>query len=301
MKQYQIQKFFLTLSAAVMLTAAGCSDEKNNSESSSEEVSATELSSSTEAETNASRESTDSTTETEKPTESETSPTEALTSFRTDEPMTYREVLEGIYYDDVYPNGHICGYDDYYDKSVNEFAVYDIDNDGSDELIVVYTTTYVAGNMEYIYDHDENGNIIEQFFGFPLFTYYDNGIIEVGISHNQGHSGAFWPYTMCQYNAEDDTYSRVAFVEACDKSVIDTINQQLIDIGEEPTFEYPDDIDISNSGFVYYIYPTGYDENVKPVDVTEYNAWHDSYVGDSSIIELPFMSMTEENIQSVEQ
>lgn len=293
MKQYKIQKLILTISAAVTLIVAGCSSEKNNSESSSGEVSASEPYSAAAAKTENTdkEESTDSPTETERPTEEKT---EASTQFITAGPMTYREVLEGIYYDDVYPNGYNCGYDDFYDKSVNKFAVYDIDNDGSDELIVVYTTTYVAGNVEYIYDHDENGYLIEEFRGFPLFIYYDNGIIKVGISHNQGLAGSFWPYTLYQYDPQSDSYNKVGFVDAWDKSYTDT------DFYHDDA-PFPDNIDVSETGFVYYICANGSGGYDDPVDVTEYNAWHDSYVVGASEVELPFMNMTEENIQSVDQ
>ncbi|MBQ8515259.1 MAG: hypothetical protein IJ496_07665 [Ruminococcus sp.] len=213
--------------------------------------------------------------------------------------QTYRVVLEDIYYEQKFPpyERSIENYD--FDITENEFAIYDIDHDGREELVFLLTQSYTATMFASVYDCDSEGNIVEQFHGFPRLTFYSNGMIEVGISHNQGHSGRFWPYTMYQYDAETDSYNAVAYVEAVDKDVIDTINSQLTEAGEEPAWDYPEEADISGSGLVYYICPHGIESDAEPADVTEYNIWHDTYVGDAEILDLPFMKLTEENINKV--
>ena len=69
----------------------------------------------------------------------------------------------------------------------NQFAVCDVDGDGREELVIQYlTANMVAGMRALIYDTDENGGLRLQFSEFPNLTFYDNGAIQAGWSHNQG-------------------------------------------------------------------------------------------------------------------
>ena len=57
----------------------------------------------------------------------------------------YVSILEDIYFDQIFPDGEEYGYQpgENYDITANSFAVFDIDFDGEDELIVTYSTTYM--------------------------------------------------------------------------------------------------------------------------------------------------------------
>lgn len=217
------------------------------------------------------------------------------------EKMTYREVLEDIYYNCKFPDYEEPLKDNDYDISANEFTIYDIDNDGSDELIFLFSAYYMAGMTGRVYDHNSEGNIIVEFHGFPSLRFYDNGIIEANAAHNQGPSGDFWPYTLYQYDSKTDTYDQVAGVESMGRDIVEMIKVEAEEYGKEPPFEYPYEADTSNSGIVYYIRPHGFEGEVKPIDVTEYNEWHDGFCGDAELLELPFVKLTEENIQEVDQ
>lgn len=247
----------------------------------------------------------ESTTElqTEIPTEPETEEVTETTEPNVYTKRTYREVLEDIYYNHKFPqyDEPFENYD--WDISINEFAVYDVDNDSSDELIFMFTDTYTAGMMGLIYDHDSEGNIFEEFIEYPSMRFYDNGIIEVDISHNQGPSGDFWPYSMYQYDKETDSYIKVATVWSLGRDVIEEQNKSAEEAGREPYWEYPYEADTSNSGIVYNIMLSDveYSGESQYVDVTEYNAWHEQYIGGAELLELPFMKLTEENIKNVNQ
>lgn len=214
--------------------------------------------------------------------------------------MSYRQILENIFYDRTLPDGNTLP-DDGYDITANEFAVCDVDSDGRDELIFMYHNTAMAGKFARIFDHDSSGGIKVECGGFPSMRFYGSGVIEVNIAHNQGHSGAFWPYTLYQYDPGADKYNEIAFVEAMDKEIVDRINAMIEESGSDNLLEYPQEADTSGSGFVYYIRPKGYSGDVSPVDVTEYDAWHEQYISGAEQIELPFMKMTEENIQTIDQ
>ncbi len=92
-----------------------------------------------------------------------------------------------------------------------------------------------------MFDWDEgSGELRTQLEEFPLLTFYENGAVMAGWSHNQGKGGDFWPYFLYQYLPETDGYQQVGAVDAWDRA-----------LGIEG---YPDQVDRSGTGFVYYIY-----------------------------------------------
>ena len=100
----------------------------------------------------------------------------------------YQAALENIYQNHILPDGSELRDDISGEMSGNKFAVYDVDHDGRDELVL---------------------------------TFYDNATIGAGISHNQGYAGEFWPYTFYTYDAANDSYRAEYFVDAWDKSLSD--------------------------------------------------------------------------------
>lgn len=216
--------------------------------------------------------------------------------------QTYREVLETIYYNRKLPlfsSEQILS--DNYDIEENDFLIYDIDNDGSDELIFKLTNYYTAGQIGIIYDHDAEGNLVLQFSAYPAFTFYENGAVKVGAAHNQGHSGRFWPYSMYRYDRETDSYELFGSVEALDLEIVEMINAEREEIDRTDMLEYPYEADTSNSGFVYYIRYGQNNDEIEPVDVTEYNEMDREFTGGTEPLELEFIKLTEENIQNVNQ
>lgn len=289
-----MKKFLSILCACAVLLLTNCTPQSEKSGSESETKAAMITESSMEA-------TADVTEITTKPiaatiaTESTTEPSNVY------EKMTYREVLEDIYYNNKFPHYEqsIKNYD--YDISSNEFTIYDIDNDGSDELIFLLTSNCMAGMSGVIYDHNSEGNIIMEFRAFPSLRFYDNGIIEADAAHNQGPSGDFWPYALYIYDEKEDIYNEYANVSSMGRDIVEMIKAEAEEYGKEPPFEYPYEADTSNSGIVYYIRPHGFKGEVKPIDVTEYNEWHDELCGDAQLLELPFIKLTEENIKKVNQ
>ena len=240
---------------------------------------------------------TDTSAETETEKKKKTTPETATTSEteipENTEKAWYISVLEGVCYDHVFADNTDFGFDAAYDDmSQNKFAVYDVDFDGKDELILQYTTAAMAGMVEFIYDYDnETDSVREEFSAFPSLTYYDNGTIEAGWSHSQGLSGRFWPYTLFIYDREKDTYTSVGSVEAWDKTLLAQDYQGNI---------FPDEIDADGDGLVYYIMPDGNYEHGTPVDFEEYQQWRNSFAGESGQIDIPYINITEENIYSIQ-
>ena len=136
------------------------------------------------------------------------------------------------------PGGYIGTVEEREAMAENQFAVCDVDGDGREELVLQYlTANMVAGMRALIYDTDENGGLRLQFSEFPNLTFYANGAIQAGWSHNQGLAGDFWPYTLYVYDPEGDLYRDVGSVDAWSRDY-------------QPQ-NYPADTDTSQSGFVY--------------------------------------------------
>ena len=196
----------LLLILCLLLLVTGCS-EKNIESSTLEIISE----STTELQTETSTES-----ETEVPTEYVTEQPTTVSNIYTKQ--TYRELLENIYYNREFPDWDYKNYDK--DVSI-DFAVYDIDSDGRDELLVTFDNRSV-----YVYDHNADGNLIKQFSGYINTNFYENGAVRVYSAHNQTHSFEVHPFEMYKYNSETDSYDKCGGVYGIDKDIVDMINQE---------------------------------------------------------------------------
>lgn len=202
----------------------------------------------------------------------------------------YQSVLYNVMQYHEFPEARDLGYDGT-DMDQNKFAIFDIDDDGNEELVFIYTTTYNAGMAAMIYDYDSTtGMVREQFFRYPSVTYYDNGIIQANASHNHGMGGEFWPYTLYGYNPETDIYDQIASVDAWDKTIAEEDSQGN---------RFPDGIDQDGDGMVYSIIPYAQSEDTQPVDNAQYDEWYQSYIGDAAKVQIPYQKLTEQNIADI--
>ncbi len=204
----------------------------------------------------------------------------------------FQSVLNDFYHNHTFPDGLAIDLEENGDLSENKFAVTDIDGDGKEELILSYTNGAMAGMTEIIYRYDnQKQTVTEELREFPALIYYDNGIIIAEWSHNQGLAGDFWPYTLYRYDNEIDTYVNVAMVDAWNKSL------SVTDYDGNP---FPEEIDKDGDGIVYYIMRDGEYKLENPVDGAEYEKWFASCIGDGKKESVPYVSLTEENINAIE-
>lgn len=212
------------------------------------------------------------------------------------------DVLEGIYYDYVLPDGQrLEPYTQYFEESPNEFALFDLDSDGEEELIVRYINTYTAGMFGAVYGYDRAENrLTTQLLEFPALSFYENGTVEAGWSHNQGLAGRFWPCTLYRYDSSSDTYFPYACVDAWDREFFET------DFDGDP---FPAYADPEGHNIVYYISLYGQEEEPAPVSQQEYNAWYNEFIGfdpsadsfESFAVDIPFLPLTEQHILSISE
>lgn len=191
--------------------------------------------------------------------------------------QTYEIILDVIYFEHFLPDGEYLDWDESGTDTENLYAVYDVDGDGLNELIIEYNSTHEAGRLELIYGYDpESGGVHEELAQFPSLTYYDNGIIKADFARNEGLAGRFWAFFLYKYNAPLDEYECVAMAEAWDGS-----------LHGEDYVPFPTEIDKSGEGIVYYL--LGPDDTTlgEPVDKSEYERWLSGYIGEAQELTLP--------------
>ncbi len=202
----------------------------------------------------------------------------------------YRTALEQICTEHKLPDGTDLGSDDSFGPmSDNHFAIYDIDSDGKDELLVVISSAPMAGMMEQIYRYDEAvGKLVSQFVEFPALAFYSDGHIKADWSHNQGHAGeSFWPYTLYVYDAQSDSYKVSATVDAWDKKIADKNYD-----GEA----FPDKIDANGHGIVFLL---TVDDSTKTLSKEDYENWYNQQLGNATEVKIEYTAITKENVSAL--
>ena len=178
--------------------------------------------------------------------------------------------------------------------SDNHFAVFDIDGDGEEELVTEFCTGPTAALEINIYGYDsQSGETFSELCEYYGATVYDNGIIIVLASHNQGRAGEnFWPYTIYVYDPLRDVYLNMTWVDAWDRQVADGADWAGI--------PFPAEVDEDGDGVVYYVITDGsYAPQADPVDGPAYEAWRESLLAGTARVEIPWQPLTDENINGL--
>lgn len=202
----------------------------------------------------------------------------------------YRDALQFLYTNYALPGGNEVGYDGISDMSSNKFAIYDIDGDSSQELIISYGTTYTSGNTFAIYDYDEKTDSVkEELLEFISVSVQETGYLIANASHAHGlgSGGILWPYTLYRYDPSTDTYTQVAWVDTWEKQYYSQ------DFDGNP---FPDTVDQDGDGVVYLLY---FPDTQAPqiLDEAAFREWESEYRTEE--VALPWVSMTMENIGSL--
>ena len=194
----------------------------------------------------------------------------------------YQRVLRDLLERQVYPDGTLCDCAGLGEMSQNSFAILDLDGDGAEELIFSFTTSYIAGQAETVYGYDPEGDqVYVKFSAFPMVTYFDNGYLKAGWSHNQGNAGdALWPYDLYRYDGDSGSWQRLGGVDVWSRDYAPQ--------------GFPAQADTDGAGVVYYVL-----DDPQPVSRSAYQAWYDSVLGEAQEVEIPYEPLTEENIAAL--
>ena len=194
----------------------------------------------------------------------------------------YHQVIRDMVVNHVWPDGSEVYYDS--DLSQNSFSICDIDGDEKEELLISYWTTYMADQREVIYEYDlDTKELRTQLLEFPYITFYTNGVIWAGHSHNQTNSD-FWPFTLYRYEPSEDVYVQVGTVVAWDRDYMPD--------------GFPEDVDWDGDGRVFAIS----DDDSYPEDFTmdnvKYEVWYHTWIGENvEELEILWMPLEEASLE----
>lgn len=201
----------------------------------------------------------------------------------------YADILSGILYGSVMPDGATLDVMDYGAMDSNQFAMADVDQDGQEELVFCFTNAPMSGMVAYIWGYNpETGNLIEKFYGFPSLTFYDNGLLMEEASHNHSMNTDFWPYLLHRYDEISNTYTMAYEVSGWQKEFYPE---------DYEGNAFPDDADVDGNGIVYLVTDTLsgtshiYDDN-------DFEAWRGETFGSATPMELPWESLTYEAVSA---
>lgn len=190
----------------------------------------------------------------------------------------YAQVLENLLQENTLPDGSVLAYE--YSNLYGYFALADINHDGQEELIL-----YADEIHGYILGYDQDTAQVQILLeGSPNMEFYSDGVVKVPMIDIPRN------YTVYQYQQQADPYQQMAKVTSW--------VQQL-----EPTNEngdpFPTWIDISGTGTVYYVESPN-SQGTAPMDQSDYLAWEAETIPDSQRLTLNFLSLSQENIDTLE-
>ena len=200
--------------------------------------------------------------------------------------QAYVESLLLLMNHNILPNGEETGPVFSVSEMDSTFAVADVDGDGREELVLQYTDTFVAGQVGMVCEYNPaTGMMKTELTEAPFFTFYEDGLVLVQWSHNQGKAGDFWPYTLYRHDPETDQYRYEGSVDAWEQASFPD--------------DYPAELDTSGSGYLYYLCdepPMHWDT---PVDLTGYEAWKARHMGGAQELKVEFLPLNQQNIRQI--
>lgn len=199
----------------------------------------------------------------------------------------YADMLACIGQGSCWPEDDSGTYQNYlseYDRE-NKFAVYDIDGDGIEELLVEISSASMAEMRFVIYQYDlENDTIKVELDEFINNTFYDNGIIVSNWSHNQGLGDAIFPYNVYQYDKNQDAYVKLGDA--------DSWNREFAEKDWNGN-AFPDSVDRDGDGNIYFI--SDAEGKTETVDGAEFDKWENSLFGNAKEVEIDWKNLKSEN------
>lgn len=172
--------------------------------------------------------------------------------------------------------------DDEWDVEDFAFAISDVDMDGEAELIAqMDRNTCVYG-----YERKQADLTLELVGGIRC-RFYDNATAQLDSNHQtNGLAGRFWPYDATKYEEETGEYRSIGSVDAFDLEIMKEVGAESV---------YPQEIDVEEAGFVYYVTRDGKETAMTQ---SEYDAWYEGIFGGAEEIEVDYRPLTQENINN---
>ena len=165
----------------------------------------------------------------------------------------------------------------------DRYAIFDLDGDGKDELVVRIAQTIMASIQENIYSYNEETGELEQLlWACPLCEYYRDGMaVKSDWSHGEGtEADNFWPYNAYLYDSNTGKYELAGYVSQY-------YLPAMIERGWDDQF--PAEADEDGDGIVYVI--SDGVNSPEFVDEGEYMEWYSEIFTWAPPMEIPWQQM----------
>lgn len=195
----------------------------------------------------------------------------------------YQEALRRMLQEHIGPDGHEYSPKEWADNGKVDFAIRDVDGDGTEELILQFADMSIYMYHTNVYGYNaESGELVEEFWGTaPGCQFYDNGAARCDALHQgNGLAGRIWPYDVSKYDEETGKYQYIASVDAYDLEIMEEVGAQEL---------YPAEIDAEGAGFVYFV---NCGEEKTTMSQSEYDAWYDGIFGGARLITIDYQPLT---------
>ena len=174
----------------------------------------------------------------------------------------------------------------------DDYAVFDIDGDGREELIISFRTAPSAYHRAYIFEYytDTHEWHYEGEFT-PGSDIYDNGVI-ISYGHHANPRSTIMHYGVLRYDPESDTYETLGYVDSWGRDIEIEISGGIGD--------YPEEYDTDNAGVVYLLWGFDGTDEIRYYSQSAYEEFLEELYGDSETISIPYNDMVLENLDNSE-
>ncbi len=188
----------------------------------------------------------------------------------------YRAIVEDVV---AHPENYYEA-DTFSDLSSDRFAVADIDNDGTPELLIRFVSSFLASWHTQIWKYDASSDSAKELLTCGAETeFYKTGYVKENASHNQ-MGVSLWPYELSKL--EGDRLTQICGVYSEEKEIA----------GEM----FPADQDADGDGIIYYRVK---ETDRQPMTAEEYAAFEAEYLPEDQRIEADYKELTPGNISAV--
>ena len=168
------------------------------------------------------------------------------------------------------------------------FTVVDVNDDGTDDLVVRFENTYTAAMHSRVYTV-KNGNITYLGNIGVACEFYKNGYYTSKVSHNQTPGFTIWPYSIGKYNSSKGKLEYFASAYCADR------NHPLAN----KSGGYYDYTDYDNDGVIYLVNENISTGNTKAFTKAQYNAFVDKYIPAKNKKAVNWQKITMTNINNL--
>lgn len=167
-----------------------------------------------------------------------------------------------------------------------DFSIYDLNQDGMDDLIITFTNTFTGMQYTGVWTYQSETGQVEELDRFgEYWQYYSNGVIKDNASHNQTYGSALWPYTLIRYNKSTKKLEAFASAYCVDKE------------WGSASGEYKESLDSDGDGVLYYFELNGTTHG--PLTREEYLSYANQYISEKLSVVFKWTAITNENIAKV--